>query len=289
MPTTQPRAARIGVHAALTAVLAGAPGLLTGQGPEPGPVPVPRDDILTAMQEDAAKGYNLRVVTNASRLSTAVLLAVSRAARDAKDGRRLLLHHEDWYGAYQAVTGLPDDSIPEFMALQRTHGQDQIIDHDPATVRYDVRKGRTPEMVIRITATWPDGEDVPERYTFVDTTADPKMRVINERVITYYLLDFGDMIVQDAISGIGGRPTEGALGAVFAVIGDGYAVQSRFAISKDGLMVTYATARKGFITVNPVSTTLRDGTVLKGVPDDRPDLEAIVERLNGDLEVEYAK
>jgi len=231
----------------------------------------------------------LRVVTNASRLSTAVLLAVSRPARGAKDGRRLLLHHEDWFGAYQAVTGLPEDSIPRFIALQRAHGQDQIIDHDPATVRYEVREGRTPEMVIRVAATWPDSEDAPERYTFVDTIADPKMRVINERLITYYLLDFGDMIVQDAISGIGGRPTEGALGAVFAVIGDGKAVQSRFAISNDGLMVTYATAKKGFITVSPVSTTLLDGTVIKGTPDYRPDLKAIVDRLKEELRVEYAK
>lgn len=283
-------AACIGVRVALTALLGVIPTSLVAQGTEPVLVRVAGDDIFAAMQIEAAKGYNLRVVTNAGRLSTAVLLSLSRAARETHPtGRRLLLHHEDWYRAYQGVTGLPDDSIPEFIALQRAYHQDQIIEYDPATVTYEVKQGRTPETVIRVTAAWPDGADIPDRYTFVDTLADPDMRVINERLIDYHLLDFGDMIVQDAIDGIGGRPTEGVLGTMFKIIGDGRAVQSRFAISHDGLMVTYATAKKGFITVKPVSTTLRDGTMIKGIPDDRPDLEAIVDRLKEDLKIKYSR
>jgi hypothetical protein len=36
-----------------------------------------------------------------------------------------------------------------------------------------------------------------------------------------------------------------------------------------------------------VTTTLPDGTVLKDTPDERPDLEAVVERLKRPMEFEY--
>ena len=156
------------------------------------------------------------------------------------------------------------------------------------TTTVEVKKGPTPTFVARVTARWPDGPDVPEQYSFTDTLANPNMRVVNRRVITYYLLDFGDMIVQDDIRGISGRPTEGALSVALKVIGDGHAVQSRFAIVEGGLMVTYATAKKGLVRVTTVSTTLPDGTVIKDIPEDRPELDAVVDRLKQPLKIEYS-
>ena len=64
------------------------------------------------------------------------------------------------------------------------------------------------------------------------------------------------MIVQDDIHGIAGRPTEGALSVALKVLGNGQAVQARFAVVEDGLMVTYATAKKGWI-VGAATAVLR--------------------------------
>ncbi len=249
---------------------------------------VPLEQIRAEMQSEADKGYDLRVVTNASRLTAAVLLSLARNARaERPDGPPLLLHHEDWYSAFQEVTGLPDEDIPEFIALQMEYGQDQIVDYSPAATTLEVEKDPAPKFVVHVTAQWPDGPDVPQEYSFTDTLPNPSMKVVNERVITYYLLDFGDMIVQDDIHGIAGRPTEGALSVALKVVGDGHAVRSRFAIVEGGLMITYATAKKGFVRVNTVSTTFPDGTVVKDTPEDRPELGALVVRLKQPLEIKY--
>jgi hypothetical protein len=170
--------------------------------------------------------------------------------------------------------------------LQLDYGQDQIIDYRAEATSHEVKKGRPSQFVVGVTAQWPDGPDVADRYMFTDTGPDPDMRVVNEHLVQYYLHDFGDMIVQDDIHGIAGRPTEGALGTLFKVISDGHAVQSRFTVV-DTMIVTCATAKKGFIKVRPVTTTLPDGTVLKDTPDARPDLEAVVERLKQPMEFKY--
>lgn len=261
---------------------------LSAQDAEANVVRVPRDQIRALMEAEAAKGYNIQVVTNASRFNSAILLGVARTAlQERPQGPPLLLHHEDWYAAYQHVTGLPTEQIPEFIRLQLEYGQDQMVDYSAAATSFEVKSGDTPKLVVRVTAQWPDGPDVPQEYSFVDTMPDPDMKVVNERLISYYLLDFGDMIVQDEIRGIGGRPTEGALSVALKVVGDGYAVQARFAIAEDGLMVTYAAAKKGIIRVKTVSTTYPDGTVIKDTPEDRPELEAVVERLKQKLDIEY--
>ena len=261
---------------------------LSAQQADSNPVRAPLEEIRAAMQSEAQKGYNLQVVTTAGRLTSAVLLTLARAASaERPNGPPLLLHHADWYAAYQEVTGLPDEGIPEFIRLQLEYHQDQIVDYRPAATALEVKKGKSPEFVVRVRAEWPDGPDVPEKYSFTDTLPNPSMKVVNERVITYYLLDFGDMIVQDEIKGIAGRPTEGALSVALKVLGDGQAVQSRFAIVEGGLMVTYATAKKGFIRVKTTSTTFPDGTVIKDTPEDRPDLEAVVERLKQPMEIKY--
>ena len=263
------------------------PCALSGQVSTRDAVHVSRNDIRALMAAEAAKGYNLLVTTTATRMTTAVILSLARAARaERPEGPPLLLHHDDWYAAYQSVTGLADDEIPTFVQLQLDYGQDQIVDYRTEATSHEVKKGEPSLFVVRVTAQWPEGPDVADRYSFTDTVPDPNMRVVNEQVVSYYLHDFGDMIVQDDIRGIAGRPTEGALGTLFKVIGNGRAVQSRFTVV-DTMLVTYATAKKGFIRVRPVTTTLPDGTVLKDTPDERPDLQAVVDRLKRPMEFKY--
>ena len=74
---------------------------------------------------------------------------------------------------------------------------------------------------------------------------------------------------------------------MFRIIGDGRAVRSFMAVSKDGLQITVTTARKGFIRVTQEATVYTDGKGEKGLPPKRPDLEAIEQRLRQPFEIEY--
>ena len=71
------------------------------------------------------------------------------------------------------------------------------------------------------------------------------------------------------------------------MVGKGRVVWSRFAVSDDGLLVTHSRAKKGFFGVTQTTTTYPDGTIEKDVPDDRPDLQAIADRLEQDLKIDY--
>jgi hypothetical protein len=247
-----------------------------------------REMIETAMAEQAALGYNLLASTNSSRFETAVILAIVRAAKaDDAEGPPLLLHHVDWYEAYRSVMGLEHQDVPEYIALAHKYGQDRIIDFHPARTTIEIKEGFEPEQVVRVRVGWPDDPAAPDRYTFTDTTTSPNLRITNRRRISYWLLDYGNFIVQDKIEGVQARPLGGALGTLFSIVGDGSAKQNRIAIAEDGLVVTYATAKKGPFKVQPLTLTYPDGTVETEFPPDRHDLLQLTYRVKLPLEVEY--
>src|SRR6185295_5997195 len=99
------------------------------------------------------------------------------------------------------------------------------------------------------------------RYSYDDTLAIPDLHVTNERVIAYRLLDYGDIFVFDEIEGLRGRPTEGLLGVLFNVIGEGSVRWNRMAISPEGLQVARARATKGPFSVESTVTVYPDGRV----------------------------
>ena len=69
--------------------------------------------------------------------------------------------------------------------------------------------------------------------------------------------------------------------------GEGDAKQTRFAVSDDGLLVTYSTAKKSMFLVHPLTLTLPDGTVEMDFPEERTDLTEIADRLKQPLKIEY--
>jgi hypothetical protein len=228
------------------------------------------------------------ISANSPRLTTSVLLALVRAARDtAPNGPPLMIHHDDWYAAYQTATHLPDSAVPDFIALQRQYGQDQYIDYRAEHTGITVKKGPTPDLVVNVLVGWPNGPEVADEYTYVDSASSPSMLATNKRIIRYRLVAYSDMTMQDQVEGIVGRPLGGMLGAMFKVIGPGRVVWSRFAVSEDGLLVTHSRAKKGIASVRQTTTTFPDGTLEKDVPADRPDLQAIEDRLTRKVELEY--
>jgi hypothetical protein len=249
---------------------------------------VPLAAVTEAMTYQAGLGYHMGISANSPRLTTGVLLALVRAARDSSpEGPPLMIHHDDWYAAYQTATGLADDAIPDFIALQQEFGQDQYVDYRAAQNRVEVTRGEKPDLVVTVLVGWHEGPDAVDEYRYVDSASSPAMLAVNKRIIRYRLLAFPDMTVQDGVEGIIGRPMGGVLGAMFRVIGPGRVVWSRFGVSEDGLLVTHSRAKKGFASVTQTTTTYPDGTIEKDVPDDRPDLEAIEARLEEKLDVEY--
>lgn len=244
--------------------------------------------VVAAMQIEAGLGYHMGISANSPRLTTSVIRTLVDDFRDrAPEGPPLFIHYDDWYAAYSEVTGLPDSLIPDFIALQRQYRQDQYIEYREVMNRITVKKGPAPDQVMRVLVGWPDGPDAPSEYTYVDSASSPSMLATNQQVVRYRLLVYRDMVVQDQVEGLGGRPLGGALGAMFKVIGNGRVVWSRFAVSDDGLLVTHSRAKKGFVGVTQTTTTYADGTIEKDVPEDRPDLEAIAHRLKQDIKIDY--
>lgn len=249
---------------------------------------VAQEQVVEAMQIEADLGYHMGISANSPRLTTSVIQTLVDDFRSrAPEGPPLLIHHDDWYAAYRQVTGLPDSLVPDFIALQRRYRQDQYIEYREEMNRITVKKGTAPDRVMSVLIGWPDGSDAPSEYSYIDSASSPHMQATNKRIERYRLLVYPDMVVQDQVEGIGGRPLGGALGAMFKVIGNGRVVWSRFAVSADGLLVTHSRAKKGFAGVTQTTTTYPDGTIDKDVPDDRPDLEAIADRLKQDLEIDY--
>ena len=108
-----------------------------------------------------------------------------------------------------------------------------------------VIEGPVPLLAANVTIGWPPSSSNRSRYSYDDKLAVPDLRVTNERIITYRLLDCGDMVAYDEIEGLLGRPTEGFLGLLFNMIGEGNVHWSRMTIAADGLQVSRARAGKG--------------------------------------------
>jgi hypothetical protein len=247
---------------------------------------VPRAEMLAAMR--TCQGYDLTATANCPRFQAEVLFKLLRANRAREPGGGVLfLDHADWLAAYLMRTGLAADAVPLFMRLSDQHRQDMEADDRAGQVVEQVIEGPTPLIAANVRVGWPAVPGGTDRYSYDDTHAIPKLRVTNERIMTYRLLDFGDLVVYDEIEGLRGRPTEGFLGVLFDIIGEGHVEWSRTAISADGLQVSRARAGKGFFHVESSVTVFPDGRVEKDLAKGRPDLLPLDERVRRPLQIRY--
>jgi hypothetical protein len=268
----------------LTASLLALPSLLAAS-PAETPRTVPYEQVRDAIAQSS--GYDRLTTTNGARLQASVVLHLARAARDARpEGPPILVGHDDWFRALLEVTGTSADRMPTYVRLAYENKQDMVVEYRPSRVVREVRQGPAPRMALRVTISWPAGPGVPDEYSYEDTLSTPHLKVTNKRVITYGLLDYGDMIVFDGMEGLTGRPTSGALGVLFQVLGDGHIVEYRMAITADGRQISRGRARKAFFEVAPTLTVSPDGTAQKGIPDD-PAARAVAARLDMPIEIRY--
>lgn len=242
--------------------------------------------LVEAMRHETS--YNTLTTTNVARFQAHVILRLARQAQTRDPGGPpLLIGHREWYNAFLQAKGLREDEAPVFLRLALSYQQDQIVDYHYRHVIDKMKRGAAPEVALNIKVYWPETAELPAYYSFEDTLTTPKLQVTNHRVITYRLLDFGDRIVYDEITGLTGRPTTGLLGALFKIIGEGRVVRTSMAIAEDGLQVTRTHSKKGPLGVHATVTVWPDGGMVKGVPNNRGDLFKLEKKVKQGFKIKY--
>jgi hypothetical protein len=127
----------------------------------------------------------------------------------------------------------------------------------------------------------------PDQYAYDDTLSNPNLRVIQDRLITYRLVEYADRLWYANVSGVHGRPTSGPLGVLFDLIGEARVEETRSAIVPDGVQVLRGRASKWGIERTETMTVWPDGHAEAGVPADRSDLVALQLRLLEPLAIRF--
>ena len=246
---------------------------------------VSREAIVAAMH--VCRGYSLTATANGPRLQADVLLQLIREAEASDPSHRpLVIGHQEWFDAFLEHTGLEPQEAPLYVRLSYEVKQDLVVDYDKGHVIEKVLEGPKPRIAANIHIFWPDSVDS-DSYSYDDTLSSPTLRVTDKRDIQYRLVDYGDRLWYTEVSGLYGRPTSGALGLLFDLVGEAQILDSRSAFAPDGIQIVRAQGRRLGITRTVIATIWPDGHADNDVPHDRPDLEVLARRLEEPLEIRF--
>ena len=235
---------------------------------------VPTERLLQAMK--AVRAYDLTATANGPRLQADVVLALLHEAEATDPERRpLFIGHREWYEAFLARTGLAPSSAPLYVRRPYEVGQDLVVDYRRESVVEAVLQGPQPRAVANIRISWERAPGKPDQYSYDDTLSSPHLRVTQKQLITYRLVDYVDRLWYAEIAGLHGRPTTGALGVLFDLIGEARVLESRSAFLPDGVQVVRGRASKWGIERTETMTVWPNGHADQGVPVSRPDLAAL--------------
>ena len=263
------------------------PGLgVAASGSAPAWREVTADELVQAMH--STRGYDRKATTNTVRFQAEVMLwLIRRAQQQDPQARPLFIDHGVWFRAYLAVNGISERASPQFSRLAYEHKQDLLVDYRREHVLRQEPEGRRPRIAANVTLWWPKTRGAAKSFSLRDMTSNPQLDVTCKRVVKLRLLDFGDMVVADEVRGLRGRPTSGALGFMFKVIGKGRVAWARFILTNDGLQVARIVARKGPIALGVTGTVFPDGRISKGIPRGRSDLAPLGPKLKRALKIRY--
>lgn len=247
---------------------------------------VPTERLLEAMRE--VRAYDLTATANGPRLQADVVLRLIHEA-EAQDPQRLPLFvgHREWYEAFLARTGLAPSKAPLYVRRPYEVGQDLVVDYRRELVVEAVLQGPAPRMAANVRIFWAKAPGQPDEYSYDDTQSSPNLRVTQKRLITYRLVDYADRLWYADVAGLYGRPTSGALGVLFDLIGEARVEESRSAFVPDGLQVVRGRASKWGFDRTETMTVWPDGHADQGVPAGRPDLLALQARLAEPLAIRF--
>jgi len=247
---------------------------------------VTTERMLAAMRN--VRVYELTATANGPRLQADVVLELVREAQDGDPERRpLFLGHREWYEAFLARTGLPPAKAPIYVRRPYEVGQDLVVDFRREAVVDAVLQGPSPRVAANVRIFWARGPGKADSYSYDDTLSNPTLRVTQKRLITYRLVGYEDRVWQAEVAGLHGRPTSGALGLLFNLIGEARVLESRSAFAPDGFQVVRGRARKWGMDRNETVTVWPDGHADRGVPPGRADLLALERRLLEPLGIRF--
>jgi hypothetical protein len=247
---------------------------------------VPTERLLQAMKE--VRAYDLTATANGPRLQADVVLSLLHEAEATDTERRpLFIGHREWYEAFLARTGLPPSKAPLYVRRPYEVGQDLVVDHRWESVVEAVLQGPQPRSVANIRISWARAPGKADEYSYDDNLSSPHLRVTQKRLITYRLVDYVDRLWYAEIAGLHGRPTSGALGVLFDLIGEARVLESRSAFLPDGVQVVRGRASKWGIDRTETMTVWPNGHADQGVPASRPDLAALEARLREPLAIRF--
>lgn len=240
--------------------------------------------VSTGVMRDVIAGiddYDTNPTTNHARFVADFLLGLVRHPAIAGTTESLRILPERFLAAWMDATGRPRAEAPPGIRRVLRYDQRFAVDLQPdAAVR-----GREPVELLAVRVAWPESAGHGASYTYEDTQTEPDVRIRQERVIDYLLIDFGDAIAYEMMTGVAGRPTSGALGALFTLLGMADIESTRHAVAADGTQVNRARVRKLF-AFTALATIAPDGTAARGIPDDRQDLQRLAESLDFELDIE---
>ena len=142
-------------------------------------------------------------------------------------------------------------------------------------------------LALAVKAFWPETPGLPRSFSYEDTFSDPNLRVTNQRVVSYKLLKFRDFTLYDQISGVSGRPTTGFFKFLFPMLGDGRVLQSRSAITADGLQIVSTHAKLLWFNANPIVTIQKNGRASETIDRTRRDIRQIETTLKQEIRIRY--
>ncbi len=247
---------------------------------------VPAERILAAMEN--VRAYELTATANGPRLQADVVIELlHEAAGEDAQRRPLFIGHREWYEAFLRRTGLPPSKVPVYVRRPYEVGQDLVVDYRRELVVDSVVQGPVPRLAANVRIFWAKAPGRPDEYSYDDTLSRPTLRVTQKRLIAYRLVDYADRLWYAEISGLHGRPTSGALGLLFDVIGEARVEESRSAFAPDGVQVVLGRASKWGMGRTETVTVWPDGHADPGVPPGRPDLAALDARLREPLAIRF--
>jgi hypothetical protein len=231
-------------------------------------------------------GFDITATTNQGRFVADVLLGLAAGfyASDP-DGMPFEIGPEDFFDAVVFAAGIEPGEMPIGFRRALEVGQVFTVDYRQARLVEGGAAAGEIEQVLAVAVRWPD--DGPGHYEYEDTDASPNVLLRYESEVNYRLVRLPDRVLYDDVEGLSGRPTSGALGALFRVLGRASIQSSHFAVADDQTLVAYTRGRRLF-SFSTLATVRPDGSTSRGVPDDRDDLEAMGERLSRLPDIRYS-
>lgn len=259
---------------------------MTADPAQPGWRVISTERLSEAMRR--VGGYTLTATANGPRLQADVLLNLVHGANATDPERRpLFVGHREWFEAFLARTGLSPSAAPLYVRRPYEMGQDIVIDYRWEAVVEAVVQGPRPRSVANVWIFWARAPGQPAQYSYDDTLSTPNLRVTQKRLISYRLVEYEDRLWYAEVSGLYGRPTTGALGLLFNLIGEARVEESRSAFLADGFQVVRGRATKWGIDRTETATVWPDGRADRGLPAGRPDLRSLEDRLRQPLAIRF--